>query len=89
MLHDRKFALCRETSDVTIPRPAYGIQSLRVNSTMSTDPPLFSPYDDSFEYDAGNDEDDENNSVIIEVEDRKSTRLNSSHVSQSRMPSSA
>ena len=27
--------------------------------------------------------------VVAEVEDRKSTRLNSSHVSESRMPSSA
>ena len=45
---------------------------------------------DLFEYWAGDDDDtDFNRAVVDALKDRKSTRLNSSHSQQSRMPSSA
>ena len=49
---------------------------------MSTDPPLFSPYDDSFEYDAGNDEDDDHNSVIIEAGEEELVSDNDNYVGE-------
>jgi hypothetical protein len=46
------YALCREVvADESQRRPGYGVQSTRLNPTMSADAPLFSPYDE-FDYDA-------------------------------------
>ena len=46
------YVLCREVvADVSQRRPGYGVQSTRLNPTMSADAPLFSPYDE-FDYDA-------------------------------------
>ena len=50
MLEDRPYALYQEMSDVTHLHPAYyGLQSTRLDPTMSTSVPLFSPFDE-FDY---------------------------------------
>jgi hypothetical protein len=46
------YALCREgVADESQRRPGYGVQSARLNPTMSADAPLFSPYNE-FNYNA-------------------------------------
>ena len=45
MPSERPYALCREVvADESQQRPGYGVQSTRLNPTMSADEPLFSPY---------------------------------------------
>jgi hypothetical protein len=58
-LRDRPYASCRETVYASQLRKGYGVESMRLNPTMSTRVPLFSAYDE-FDYDAfyaGNDND--------------------------------
>lgn len=71
MLQDRPYASCRETSDGTILRPGYGIQSTRLNPTMSTDAPFFSRYDE-FDYDDDNSVVPDNNELLDVLEDERS-----------------
>jgi hypothetical protein len=82
MLEERPYTSCREMSDVTQPRPAYGLQSTHLNPTMSMSLLLFSPFDefdygDSFagyeddkDYDNGDDDncDDDNDGLVVEDE---------------------
>ncbi len=52
MSSERPYASCREgVADESQRRPGYGVQSTRLNPTMSADAPLFSPCDE-FDYDA-------------------------------------
>ena len=50
-LRDRPYASRRETVYASQRRKGYGVESTRLNPTMSTNVPLFSPYDE-FDYDA-------------------------------------
>ena len=80
---DRPYASCQETADATQRRTGYGIESARLNPTMSTNAPLFSPYDE-FDYDAfyaGNDNNDDNvvanedEVVLVVNEDESAEKL--------------
>ena len=52
MESERPYASCREVvADESQRRPGYGVQFTRLNPTMSTDAPSFSPYNE-FDYDA-------------------------------------
>ena len=50
-LRDRPYASCRETVYASQGRKGYGVESTRLNPTMSTNVSLFNPYDE-FDYDA-------------------------------------
>ena len=81
-LMDRPYASCRKTADGTQRRTGYGVESTRLNPTMSTNVSLFSPYD-KFDYDAfyaGDDDDDDNvvadeDEVLVMDEDESAEKL--------------
>ena len=67
-LRDRPYASCRETVYASQLRKGYGVESMRLNPTMSTKVPLFSPYDE-FDYDAFYAGNDNNMDDVIADED--------------------
>ena len=81
-LRDRPYASYRETADGTQRRSRYGVESMHLNPTMSTNAPLFCPHD-KFDYNtfyAGNDKNEGNvaanaDEVLVMDEDKSVEKL--------------